>query len=278
MLLKTGRALTYGVVLGMFGVVLGLLGCVPVKPAASSREVMGRERSRVMLMRPIQAAAVDVARLFAQRGFALADAGHDDRGITLRFKGERKIVTEPVVDALDALVAVTDALEAYQRARQGRPQHHHYRYDHVADVAIGSVFYVRVEPRGATATSIVAIGRPTKNGQEACTPDPEIPWPCNRIVAGDTLYPEVAGVVEAEVIEGVFSELWLSGDVVSPDPAVLRAQHAAHLANQRCLERKRDLEALAGRVSDPRARAAILGAAPTCAADGERVGAATPAK
>src|SRR6185436_15134185 len=114
--LETGRALKYGVVLGLFAVVLGLLGCVPVKPAASSREVMGRERSRVMLMRPIQAAAVDVARLFAQRGFALADAGHDDRGITLRFKGERKIVTERVVDALDALVAVAYALEAYQRA------------------------------------------------------------------------------------------------------------------------------------------------------------------
>lgn len=116
-----------------------------------------------------------------------------------------------------------------------------------------------------------------KNGRETCTPDPEIRWPCDRIIATDSLYPEVAGIAEAETIEGVFSELWLQGDVISPDPATLRARHAAQLAEQRCLERQRELRELASRVSVPRARAGILGAAPTCRT-GERVDAARPAR
>jgi hypothetical protein len=251
-------------------VVLVLGACVPVSPAASSREVMGVERSRVMVMRPIKDAALDITRLFTRRGFLLADYEIDDRGITLRFQGERKVVRESTTDYTDELLMVAGAFVVDQ---DGNTVRHRHRVDHVVDVAFGSAFYVRIEPRGETATSITAIGRPMKNGREACTPDPDIRWPCDRIIAIDSLSREIAGIAEAEIVEGVFSELWLKGDVISPDPATLRARHAAQLAEQRCLKRQRELRELASRVSVPQARAGILGAAATCRT-GERVEAA----
>jgi hypothetical protein len=245
-----------------------VMAACALRPAASSQEAMGAERSRVMVMRPIKDATLDITRRFTERGFTLAEYDLDDRGITLRFRGHRKTLTETRVNDQCAAAAVSDALT------HGYGESHRHRCTEVVTTALGSVFHVRVEPRGKTATSIVAVGRPVMDGVEACTPDPEIRGSCGRrILAGEALYPELAGIAEAEIIEGVFSELWLTGDVISPDPATLRARYEAQLAERRCQERRRELRALASRVSEPRARAQILGAAPICQAD-ERVEAA----
>jgi len=239
-------------------------GCVSRMPAMSSRSVLGPARSQVMVMQPSKPAALEIARLFSQRGYVLVDHRADDRGITLRFKGDRTIVTRPVVDWVDAAAAVADALEAYDRARDGRRPHYHERRTRTEDIAVGSVFYVRIEPRGETATSIMAVGRPMANGEEACTDDPDLGAACEPLFGGDSYWQEIGGFAEAEVVEGVFAELRLSAEVISPAPAIAKAATASSLTEARCLARRRELQELARRVTSPRARAGILGAAPTC--------------
>jgi hypothetical protein len=123
------------------------------------------------------------------------------------------------------------------------------------------VFYVRIEPRGETTTSIAAIGRPMKEGKEACTADPDLEWPCEELSGGGRYWGEVDGFAEAEVVQGVFAELRLSADVIAPEPAIAKAPQ---IDEAKCLARGRELRALANRVSDPRARAGILGTAPKC--------------
>jgi hypothetical protein len=239
-------------------------GCVARIPAASSRSVLGPARSQVTVMQPSKPAALEIARLFSQRGFNLVEHHADPRGITLRFKGDRKVVTQPVADGVDVLLAVGDALEAYDRAREGKHAHYHDRPPHTEDITVGSVFYVRIEPRGETATSIMAIGRPMKDGREACTADPDLATPCEPLSGGEPYWQEIGGFAEAEVVEGVFAELRLQADVVSPDPAITEAAAASSIDQTRCLARRRELQDLARRVTSARARAGILGAAPTC--------------
>ncbi len=60
---------------------------------------------------------------------------------------------------------------------------------------LGSVYYVRVEPRGPTMTSIAIIGRPTRNGMEAWTPDPDLHAPCAPLQSGPEVVDEIAGFV-----------------------------------------------------------------------------------
>lgn len=245
-----------------YSIVLALVlatGCVTRMQAASSHSVLGSERSQVSVMLASKPAALDMARLFTQRGYVLVEHRQDERGMTLKFKGDRTVVVQPVVDGLDALIAVGDALDAYDRAKQGRRARDYHRETRYEHVTVGSVFYVRVEPRGETVTSIRAIGRPMKDGLEACTSDPELATPCEPLYGGEPYWREIGGFAEAEVIEGVFAELRLTANVISRDPAIA-------IADGKCMARRRELQELAGRVSDPRARAGILGSAPSCGA------------
>jgi hypothetical protein len=235
-------------------IALTLAGCTAMTPAASSNAVLTPERSWVIVNKPPQAAAVDVVRAFHDRGFVLVDIQRDDRGVVARFKGARKAVSERVIGALDVVMATAEIAEAFTDDREGDPHHEHEPT--IEHYEIGSVFYVRLEPRGEM-TSIAAFGRPTNNGVEACTADPDVVAPCAKLEAGPTVYPEIAGFAEAEVIHGVFSELRLIGLVVAPDLEVA-------VASRRCWERRRDIERRAARVSHPRARAGIMRTAPTC--------------
>jgi hypothetical protein len=232
-------------------------GCTPMAPAASSNAILIPERTWVIVAKPAQPAAVDVTRLFQQRGFALVDLQVNERGITLRFKGERKVVAEQLVTGLDVLVATTNALEAYDAAKDQRPANFIDKEPTIETYELGSVYYVRVEPRGTTMTSIAMVGRPTRNGMEACTADPELHAPCAPLESGPRVHAEIAGFVEAETINAVFAELRLEGSVVAPDVQYAEAQH-------RCWTRRREVIAAVQRVSDPRAKAGIMRTAPVC--------------
>jgi len=232
--------------------------CTVKTPAASSSAVLIPERTWVIVAQPAQAAALDAVRMFTQRGFGLVDMQTNDRGITLRFKGERKLVAEQIVTALDVLAVAAEVTETLDASAKGRERrHHHYVEPNIETYELGSVYYVRIEPRGPTMTSISAIGRPTRNGIEACTHDPDLDAPCAPLESGPDVHPEIAGLAEAEMINSVFAELRLEGTVVAPDVQMAEASH-------RCWQRRREVEAAAARVSSSRARAGILRTAPVC--------------
>ena len=219
--------------------------------------MLAPEQTWLIVARPARPAALDMVRMFNQRGMALTDMTTDERGVTLRFQGERKVVAEPIVTALDVIVAVGDVIDEIDAAANKRPHYHREVQPHIEHYELGSVYYVRVEPRGPTMTSIAAVGRPTRSGIEACTGNNEIAGPCLPLETGPDVAPEVAGVVEAELIHGVFSELRLEGGVVSADPAIA-------MAARRCWERRKEVIAAAARVSNPRAKAGIMRTAPNC--------------
>ena len=233
--------------------------CTAKTPAASSSAVLAPEQTWLIVAKPARPAALDIVRMFNQRGFALSDMRTDDRGVTLRFQGERTTVAEPVVTALDVIIAVGDIVEAVDDAKHKRPHRHHHYEPSLETYELGSVYYVRVEPRGETMTSIAAVGRPTRSGIEACTNDgDEIAGPCLPLKAGPMVAPEVSGFAEAELINGVFAEIRLEGNVVSADPEVT-------IGMRRCLERQREVFAAAARVSSQRAKKGILRTRPVCA-------------
>lgn len=231
--------------------------CTPMTPAASSSKVLAPERTWVIVAKPARPAAIDMVRMFNVRGFALVDMTPDERGVTLRFKGERKTVAEPIVTALDVIAAVGETVEVIEAAKRGREYHPRRIDPAIEHYELGSVFYVRVEPRGETMTSIAAIGRPTRSGVEACTADVELSAPCAPLETGPGVHHEVAGVVEAELITGVFAELRVGGAVIAPDIHIMTA-------SRRCWERRREVTAAASRVSNSRAKAGILRTAPVC--------------
>jgi hypothetical protein len=233
-------------------------------PAASSNQVLTTERTWVIVSKPAQPTALDVVRMFHARGVTLMDMQPDERGLLLRFKAERKTVAETVVTPYDVALLTLDIAATLADAKDGKRQrrHHTHAEPEVAVYELGSVYYARIEPRGETMTSIALMGRPTNGGVEACTPDPNIVAPCAPLESGPVVHDEISGHAEAEMINSIFSELRLEGSVVAPD---LRAIAAAE-ETQKCLERRRDVEARAARVSNPRAKAGILRTAPTCGA------------
>jgi len=76
---------------------------------------------------------------------------------------------------------------------------------------------------------------------------------------------EVAGFVEAELINGVFAEMRLQGSVVAPDVHEVEVAEAS----RKCWAQRREKERAAARVSDSRAKVGIMRTAPNCAAPPE---------
>lgn len=229
--------------------------CTSTTPARSSTSVLSPERTWVIVGEAAEPATADLIQRFGQRGFPLADQKRDATGVLLRFAGTRKQVTEETVDPITVAAAVvagatsgsgSDSDDDTEAQDPPEPSH-------VEQYQVGSAFYVRVESRGDAATWISAVGRPTRDGVEACTAD-QIDAPCTKLEGHDE---DVAGTAEAEVIDGVFGELRRAGLVTSADPAIAESA-------RRCQERRREYETRAAHVSDPRAKAGILRAAPHC--------------
>ncbi|MDQ3366577.1 MAG: hypothetical protein M3680_14220, partial [Myxococcota bacterium] len=140
---------------------LALAACTPMTPAQSTTTVLGPERSWVLVDQPAAPSALEIVRLFGQRGYPLVDQRRDERGVVLRFRGERTQVSEAVVTPLDVLAAVAGVADLLTRDSQRGDRHHHHHHHHHDDrqqhheptiehYALGSVFYVRIEPRGET--------------------------------------------------------------------------------------------------------------------------------
>jgi hypothetical protein len=232
-----------------FGLLVLLMACHVSTPVQSSRAVLGRELSEVVVNVDVQPAALDVVSVFAPRGYALTKLSRDEHGITLRLAGDRRTVAEHLHPIRDTLGDLSDALN-------GRDNNRHYA---VVDVTYGSAFYVRLEPRGDGASHVQILGRAIRAGIELCTDDAELAGaPCD---AKERSLSEMPGVTEAEVIEGVFDELRLRGIVTFPERSL---SVAAREDRMTCLQRRRDHLALAGRVTNDRARANILSATPRC--------------
>ena len=243
--------------------IVAAAACTPMKPAASSSAVLPIEGTYVIVVKPAQPAAVDAVRLFTQRGFTLVDMTGDSRGVTLRFRGERKVVAEQVVTALDVVVVAAQVAEELNR-KPGERRHQVHHDPQIEEYEIGSVFYVRVEPRGETMTSISAVGRPTRSGVEACTND-VIAAPCAPLETGPSVHNAVAGYAEAEVIHGVFSEMRVEGSVIAPAIAMQpSATSRTTMTMQRCLQRRVEVQTAADRVSSSRAKQGILRTMPDC--------------
>jgi hypothetical protein len=174
-------------------------------PAATSHSVLGAERSQLVVAGEPKAVGLEVTRLFAQRRFMLVDYQQDAVGLSLRFKGDRKSITQPL-SANEREHAEADQLDADAHSPGDGDLKTQL-------VAIGSVFHVRITGRGDGTSAVTVIGRATRDGDEICTRDQDLATPCATVYAGATFWREIGGFAEAETIEGVFSELRLEGHV-----------------------------------------------------------------
>jgi len=204
----------------------------------SSRTQLGPAGSELDLQRPVPTAALELTQLFSQRGFTLVDQVPTARGgVVLKFKGPRSTVTET------------------------RGKHLTFSTQY------GSAFYAFLEPRGEGASHVAVVGRATADGYEVCTADPGFELgPCNRdlstVVTDEQLSGELDGHAEAETVHGVFSELQLQGLAPPTDRTEQAAEQAADRV--RCMQRRQEIWDQARRIENPRARANVLRALPTC--------------
>lgn len=106
------------------------------------------------------------------------------------------------------------------------------------------------------------VGRPIRNGADLCTPDPNLTAPC---VQNNRLLSESPGVVEADIIQSVFTELRLRGVVISEDPTPrIIAREIARERLLRCKTRYQEQLALANRITNSKARTQVVAALPKC--------------
>ena len=231
-----------------FGLLALLMACHVSTPVQSSRSVLGRELSEVVVNIEAQPAALDVVDQFAKRGFILKEQSTDERGITLRIAGDRRTVDEALHPVLDSLGDAKAAIDGRTNDR-----------DHgVVAVTYGSAFHVRVEPLTDGTSHIKIVGRTVRRGIELCTDDTDVAAPCDP---KQGMAFEPPGEKEAELIEEVFAELRLRGLVIAPARPLTIAERGEY---RKCLQRRRDQVALANRVSSSQARASIMRAAPRC--------------
>ncbi|HEY5934488.1 MAG TPA: hypothetical protein VIU61_07635 [Kofleriaceae bacterium] len=225
-----------------------LLACHSSKPAQSSRALLGRDFSEVVVNLEAQPAALDLLAVFTQRGFVLKEQSRDERGITLRVAGDRRTVEEALHPVLDTIGDASAALDGRTNDR-----------DHGAVVVTyGSTFDARVEQLANGTSRIQLVGRTVRAGLELCTEDPDQRGPCSP---KEGMAFEPAGEKEAEIIDEVFAELRLRGVVLWPERAPTVAEREQR---KQCLQRRREHIALANRVENDRSRANILGTTPRC--------------
>jgi hypothetical protein len=229
--------------------------CVPTTPVVSSKAYLGAARSEVLVDQEPRPAALELVKIFTQRGFPLADMQNDERGIWLHLKGSRRTVAEPVSPTLDNIAAVAAVLDA---ANGGDGV---YQSSGLHDVTYGSAFWVRIEPTADGKSNVSVVGRLIRNGAELCASDAKLPGPC---VDNEDALTEAPGAAEAEVVQGVFAEMRLGGSVMTPDTRPTYEQVASNEGLAKCRARRAEQMELANRISNVKARANVLGALPVC--------------
>jgi hypothetical protein len=175
-------------------------GCRPLA-ARSSAAVLGPDGSSAVVRRAPAEAALEVARLLSERGYAIVDQRQDGATIALRLKGVRRIFVQ--------------RKSSYE---------------------IGSAYHVTIAPHGDAQAEVTLIGRPIYEGAELCTSDLRLAAPCERRRGDYEHEGELDGAAEAEVVHGVFSELQLRGEI---DDAAVSTQRIG-LARDLCRTRRQE--------------------------------------
>lgn len=136
-----------------------LLGCVSAQ--RSSRDLLTENQSSAVIAVAQPEVFAAITMVLNARGFALVDQRPlADGGAVYKFKGSRLGLTvHEYGGPLGAVHLGSDSAE------------------------IGSVFFVRLLPRGATATEVYILGKPTVDGAEMCTPFDLPVFGCTRVRA-----------------------------------------------------------------------------------------------
>lgn len=143
--------------------------------AGSSAQILGPSRSSTVVSLAPRDAALEVVRLFSARGYALVEQQPTARGTVLRLKGKRQTSV---------------------RRPDKVPVH-------------ASAFYAFLEQVGDASTSLRLIGRPVARDEELCSAELEIPFPCTDPAVLTYDLDDIDGRAEAEVVQGVLTELAL---------------------------------------------------------------------
>jgi hypothetical protein len=197
---------------------VGVAACTSAT-VRSSASVLGPEESSVVVRRAPVDAAAELAKLFAARGYTVADYRQTGDAAVIRIAGLRRTLHD----------------------EEGRPM-----------FEIGSAFHVFVARHGGAASAVTVIGRPMYQGAELCTGDRRITSACEDPYIHSGFERHLDGSAEAATIHGVLSELRLRGAI---DEAAVPADRIS-LERDLCKARRR--EAIAGALEhrDVRARAA----------------------
>jgi|HubBroStandDraft_6_1064221.scaffolds.fasta_scaffold98094_2 hypothetical protein len=131
---------------------------------------------------------------------------------------------------------------------------------------VGSVYYVWVVPSGSGST-VTMVGKPTLDGAEPCSPDaPGLACSASFDVDPTFASAFLSGKAEADVVQGVLSELELEGFASAGVPAQtpIVPGTPAGVPHDVCEQQRHDAFAHAQATQDLDARAQILKSAPEC--------------
>ena len=160
-----------------------LTGCVTLE--RSSRDLLSETQSSAIVPRPLVEVLAAVTVVLNGRGFALVEQREIGAGGSVfKFKGERLALT---VHRYGGPLGATHAGSS--------------------SAVIGSAFFVRLAPRGASATDVYLLGKPTVDGAEVCTPYDLPSFGCRTVRGGGGWRSAATGGEEADTIRAVLGVL-----------------------------------------------------------------------
>ncbi len=151
----------------------------------SSRDLLSQTQSSAIVARPLAEVLAAVTVALNGRGFALVEQRELAGGVRVyKFKGDRLALTvHRFAGPLGAAPAGSSA------------------------AVIGSAYFVRLAPRGASATEVYVLGKPTLDGAEVCTPHDLPSFGCKAVRAGASWRSAATGREEAQTVRAVLGVL-----------------------------------------------------------------------
>jgi hypothetical protein len=160
-----------------------LAACATVEQ--SSRDLLSEDQSSAVVARPLADVLAAVTVVLNGRGYALVEQRELGGGAAVyKFTGDRLALT---VHRFGGPLGATHFGSSSAR--------------------IGSAFFVRLAPRGASATEIYLLGKPTVDGAEVCTPYDLPSFGCRAVRVGGGWRSATTGSEEAETVRAVLGLL-----------------------------------------------------------------------
>jgi hypothetical protein len=152
----------------------------------SSREVLSENQSSAVVALPLPDVLTTVTGVMRGRGFALVEQRDVGGGVVYKYKGTRLALTTHRYGGPIGAVPLGSS-----------------------STVVGSAFFVRLAARGATATEVYILGKPTVDGAEVCTPFDLPSFECKAVRAGGRRpgREAVRGDEEAATVRLVFATL-----------------------------------------------------------------------